>query len=388
MSYVALLLRNVFRNRFRTALTVLGMAVAVLAFLFLRTVVTVWNAGVSAAAEDRLVTRSKISITMPLPRTYYQRILDNVPGVTALSYANWFGAVYPKDEHTFFGNFAVDADTYLQVYPDIVVAPDELAAFKADRAGAVVGDLLAQRYGWKVGDQVTLRGTIYPGDWTYTIRGFYRVENKQFDRYSFIFHWRYLNEGVPEIMREQIGWLAMRVKDPSQGPAISRAVDRLFESSEAETLTESERAFNLSFISMYGAIITAMDVVSVVILVIMAMIIGNTVAMGVRERTHEYGVLRAIGFVPRQLAGMVVGETLAVAALGGGLGVALALPVIDGFGKFVEDNLGNFFPYFKLEAQNIALAALLAAVVGLIAAVLPSLNVMRLDVTAALRRLG
>ena len=325
---------------------------------------------------------------MTLPRTYYNRIQDNVQGVDAITYANWFGAVYPKDEKKFFANFAVDGETYFKVYPDLVVQPEVYAEWMADPSGAIVGDLLAQLYGWKIGDKVTLRGVIYPGDWAFTIKGFYGVTNKSFDRYTFIFHWKYMNEGLPESRRDQVGWFGMRIKDPAKGPAIAQQIDKMFESSEAETLTESERAFNLSFLSMYSAIVTAMDVVSLVILLIMAMIVGNTIAMGVRERTHEYGVLRAIGFVPRQLAGMVIGETLIVAMLGGGLGILLAIPLVNGFGTFIEDNMGNFFPYFKLEAENVVLAAVLALTIGLVSAALPALNVMRLNVITALRRIG
>jgi len=162
----------------------------------------------------------------------------------------------------------------------------------------------------------------------------------------------------------------------------------MFESSEAQTLTESERAFNLSFISMYAAIFTAMDVVSVVILLIMTMIVGNTIAMGVRERTHEYGVLRAIGFTPRHLMVLIFGESLFITAIGGALGLLIALPIVNGFGKFIEDNLGSFFPYFAISSGTVALAAVLALVVGLASAVLPAWTAARLQVTMALRRLG
>jgi putative ABC transport system permease protein len=388
VNYGKLLVKSAFRNRFRTALTIAGMAVAVLAFLFLRTVVDIWNAGAQAAAEDRVVTRHKVSLTMQMPRTYFNRIQDNIPGIAGITYANWFGGSYPPDEKNFIAKFAVDGDTYFQVYPEIVIAPEQLAEWKADPAGAVVGDLVAKRYGWKLGDKVTMRGDIYPGDWTFTVRAFYTTTSRAFDRYSFIFHWKYLNEGVPENRREQIGWLAVRIKDPSQGPAVAKAIDDMFASSEAETLTESERAFQLSFLSMYSAILTAMDVVSFVILVIMMMIVGNTIAMGVRERTHEYGVLRAIGFLPKHVAGFVMGETLVIALVGALFGIALSIPIINGFGKFVEDNLGNFFQYFAVSPSTVVLAGILALVVGALSAALPSYNAARLEITTALRRLG
>src|SRR5262249_58964075 len=295
MTYPGMLVKNAFRNRFRTVLTIAGMAVAVLAFVFLRTTVEVWNSGLSAAAEDRLVTRHKVSITMWMPRAYYDRIANGVPNVAAVAFANWTGATYPKDERSFFANFAVD-EKYWEVYPEIVVPPDQLAAYNADPAGAIVGETLAAKYGWKLGDKITLTGTIYPGDWTFNVRGLYTTTNRAIDKSSFLFHWKYLNDGLPQRIREHIGWFVIRVKDPSQGAAVAQAIDKLFESSEVETLTESERLFNLSFISMYSAIFTAMNVVAVVLLLIMTMILGNTIAMGVRERNHEYGVLRAIGY--------------------------------------------------------------------------------------------
>ena len=387
MGYLLLVLKNAFRNRFRTFLTVLGIAVAVLAFVFLRTVVDVWNSGLTAAAEDRLVTRHKVSITMWMPKSYSDRIAA-VPGVSAVGYANWTGMIYPKDERSFFANFAVDTDKYLEVYPEIVVPPEQLAAWKADPAGVIVGEVLAAKYGWKLGDRITLRGTIYPGDWTFNVRALYTTTNRAIDKSSLMFHWKYLNEGVAERIRDQIGWFVVRVKDPSRGAAVARAIDQLFESSDAETLTESERAFNLSFLSMYAAIFTALDVVSVVILLIMTMIVGNTIAMGVRERTHEYGVLRAIGFTPAHLIFFIFGESLIVTAIGGTLGLLAAWQLVNGFGKFIEDNLGSFFPYFAISSGSVVLAAFLALAVGIFSAILPARTAWRLQVTGALRRLG
>jgi putative ABC transport system permease protein len=282
----------------------------------------------------------------------------------------------------------VDDENYLRVYPEIVVPPEQVAAWNADPAGAIIGETLAAKYGWKLGDKVTLSGTIYPGDWTFNVRALYTTTNRAIDKSSFLFHWKYLNDGVPERMREKAGWLVVRVKDPTQGSAVARAIDTMFESSEAETLTESERAFNLSFISMYSAVLTAMDVVSVVILLIMTMIVGNTIAMGVRERTHEYGVLRAIGFTPRHLTVFIFGESLIITAIGGALGLLIAVPIVNGFGKFIEDNLGSFFPYFAISSGTVALAAVLALAVGIASALAPAWTASRLQVTSALRRLG
>lgn len=388
MNFTTLVRKSAFRNRFRTIMTIVGMAIAILSFSFLRTVVAVWNSGISAAAEDRLATRHRISITMLLPRTYYDRAKDQVPGIDAITYANWVGHINPADERNFFANFAVDAETYFDVYKDAGVSPEVMKAWMADPQGAVIGELLAKKYGWKVGDKVTLRGTIYPGDWTFNIAGFYQPKSKAFDKMSFFFHWKYLNEGLPEYRREKIGFFGIRVKDASQGTAVAKGIDKLFESSDAETLTESERAFNLSFIAMYGSVLTAMDIVSFVILLIMTMIVGNTIAMGVRERTREYGVLRAIGFRPKHLVGFVFGETGFIALLGGILGVAIAIPAVNGFGAVIEDSLGAFFPNFAMPPELGLVSLGLALLLGLVSAALPAMRVFRLEIISALRRVG
>jgi putative ABC transport system permease protein len=386
MNFPGFIRKSAFRNRFRTVLTITGMAIAVLAFLFLRTVVDVWNAGIGAAAQDRLATRHKISITMQLPRTYVDKV-KNLPGVNAVTWANWFGAVNPQDEHAFFAQFAID-DGYMDVYNEVVIPPDQMKAWKEDPQGAIIGEGLAQKYGWKLGDKVTLRGTIYPGDWVFNVRAIYTTTSKAFDKMTFMFHWKYMNETVPERRKEMVGWLGVRVNDPTQGPAVSAAIDKLFDPTDYQTLTESERAFNLSFNSMYAAVFTAKDIVSIVIMLIMTMIVGNTIAMNVRDRTNEYGVLRAIGFKPKHLGLIVVGETAIVAVLGALIGVALAVPLVNGFGVFIEDNMGAMFPFFAVAPTTIVLAIGLAIGLGLLSGALPAFAAARVPVTSALRRVG
>jgi putative ABC transport system permease protein len=205
---------------------------------------------------------------------------------------------------------------------------------------------------------------------------------------TLMFHWKYLNDGVAERRQETVGWFGVRVADPTQGPTVSAAIDKLFEPTDYQTLTESERAFNLGFISMYAGVFTAMDIVSIVILLIMTMIVGNTIAMNVRDRTNEYGVLRAIGFKPKHLGLFVFGETAIVAAFGAALGVVIAIPVVSGFGVFIEDNLGAMFPYFSISPMTMVLAAVLAIALGLAAGALPAIRAARIPVIAALRRVG
>lgn len=387
MNLPTLAARNILRNRFRTALTVLGVAVAVLAFVLLRTVIYAWTVSVDYAAKDRIATRHKVTFVMTLPRRYAED-LRAVPGVVAATYMNWFGAKDPKHESDFFANMAVETETFFAVYDEMVVPPAQLADWKGDRKAAIVGDQLAKKLGWKVGDRVILKGTIYPGDWEFRIAGIYTATRKSVDRSSFYFHWDYLNDAQPERGKDQIGWIASRVSDPSRAADVTKAIDKLFDERDVQTLSMSEKAMNNSFLGMLSAVLQAVDIVSVVILAIMGLILGNTIAMGVRERTSEYGTLRAIGFLPRHLAAFVVCEALTVGLLGGGVGLLLAYPLVErGMGRWIEENMGAFFPYFRVPLSTAAAALGLALLLSLLASALPAYRAAKLNVISALRRL-
>lgn len=387
MNLTTLAARNALRNRFRTLLTVLGVAVAVLSFVTLRTVIYSWTVGVEAAAKDRLGTRHKVTFIMTLPKRYIEDVRQ-VPGVVAATWFNWFGGKDPKHEREFFATLAVDKDSVFQVMDEMLVPPEQLQRWKEDRKGAIVGDVLAKKLGWKVGDRVTLTGTIFPGDWEFHVSGIYTATRKSVDRSTFLFHWGYLNESVPERARDQLGWISSRVNDPARAADIAKAIDRVFEDRDVQTLSMSERAMNNSFLGMLSAVLQAVDVVSVVILVILMLILGNTIAMGVRERTHEYGVLRAVGFLPKHLAVFVVAEALTIGLLGGLLGLALAYPLVErGMGRWIEENMGSIFPYFRIAPSTAAAALGLALALALLAAALPAYQAARLHVITALRRL-
>jgi putative ABC transport system permease protein len=343
------------------------------------------------AAKDRVGTRHKVSFIMTMPRRYVQEIAE-IPGVKQAAFANWFGAKDPKHENEFFASFAVDPEDYLEVYDEMVVPEDQRQSWFQTRTGAVVGDALANKMGWKVGDRVTLVGTIYPGDWEFVISGIYTATRRSVDRSSFMFHYDYLNDSPQAVaanVKDQVGWIVSRIDDPSRSAEISKAIDDRFDERDIQTLSMSERAMNTSFIGMISAVLKAVDAVSLVILVIMVLILGNTVAMGVRERTHEYGVLRAIGFLPKHLAVFVLGEAVAVSIAGGILGIMIAYPFVqEGVGRFLEENMGAFFPFFRIDPQTIVWAMVLAALLGVIAAALPAYNASRLKVVDALRRVG
>jgi len=384
MGYLILAWRSAFRNRLRTSLTTSGVALAVVAFLFLRTFVAAFYAGVEQSAADRMIVRNKISIAFLLPRAYVEK-LRAVPGVKDVSWANWFGGIY-IDEKNFFAQFALDPESFYRMYPEFMLTDEEKAAFFADQTGASVGEALAEKWGWKLGDRVTLKGTIYAGDFPFTIRGIYRGRDKATDRSQFHFHWKYLDERAPEQAKNTFGW-AILSTNAEDGTKVSAAVDKLFANSEAETRTESEKAFNLSFISMSSTIIKAIQAVSWVVLVIILLVLGNTIAMASRERTGEFAAMRAIGFRPRHIVGLVLAEGLVIGALGGAVGLALARPVLRFLADAIEQSLGAFLGPFEFLWGAAFFAVAVCVVGGMVASVLPAWRAGRLVIVDALRRI-
>jgi putative ABC transport system permease protein len=380
--------RNIGRNKLRTTLTVTVVAIATLFFILLRTVVWSWTSASEFSKKDRIATRHKVSFVMQLPKRYAEEIAA-VPGVTAVAWANWFGAKDPKNEQDFFATIATDPKTLLDVYSEIKTSEAEKQAWFEDRQGALVGDALAKKKGWKIGDKVTLTGSIYPGDWTFNVRGIYTTTTTNVDRSTLWFHWTYLNESLPPRQKDMVGWIMTNIADSSQSGRISKEIDAKFENRDLQTITMSEAALNQSFLGMFSAVLKAIDIVSVVITLIMALIVGNTIAMGVRERTNEYGVLRAIGFLPSHIARFILVEGVVIGVLGGLIGVLLGYPVVNGgMGRLIEENMGNMFPQFRVQPTVAAFAFGLATLLGLVAAILPARQASRLQVVEALRRVG
>lgn len=372
-------------------MTVLGVAVAIMAFVLLRTVLSAWTVAADNAATDRVVVRHKVSFIMSMPYKYLEEVRA-IDGVKSVALSNWFGGKDPSHPNEFFGTLAVQPKDALTVYDEILVAPEERQSWEQNRRGAIVGDVLAKNLGWKVGDKVTLQGSIYPGDWQFEISGIYTATRKTIDRTSFFFHYEYLNEWAkqnrPE-MADQIGWITVRVNPGVRAANLAKTIDTLFDSRDIQTMSQDERSFNASFLGMLSAILKALDLVSIVILVIMMLILGNTIAMGVRERTHEYGVLRAIGFLPKHLVLFVLGEAGTIGILGGLVGLGLSYPIVErGLGRFLEENMGAFFPYFRIEPTTAIAALLLAIALGLLAAALPAYQASKLNVVNALRKVG
>jgi putative ABC transport system permease protein len=378
--------RNLLRRKGRTILTIIGVAVVVLIFIFLRTALGSFYVGIDNASKDRLGTRHKVSFIMPLPKRYVDDV-KRIPGVKQASFANWFGGKDPKDENNFFATLAVDHETFLDVYDEVHVDPGVKEAWQADRSGAIIGDLLAKKLGVKVGDKMTLRGTIFPGDWQFNIVGIYTPTRKSMDRFSFFFRWDMLNDD-PRFARnkDMVGWIVARIDQPSRSADISALIDKQFEDRDVQTISMSEKGLQMSFMAMFSSWLTAISVFSVVLLGIMMLLLGNTIAMGVRERTHEYGVLRAVGFQPKHIFGFIIGEGIFTGLLGGLAGLVFSWLLINFVMGPALEAAGPMLPYFKVNAFIALLAIALAIGGGLLAALIPGIRASRLPVTSALRR--
>ena len=369
MRVLKLIVKNVFRHKLRTFLTILGMAIAVMAFGLIQAMVWSWNSGVAASSVDRLVTRDAVTIINPLPYAYLDKI-QAVPGVKEVTYMNWFGGTY-IDKQNFFARMACDPNTLFDVYPEYVLPPDQLKAFQQQGNACVIGITLAQRYHLKLGDVMTVDGDIYPGKWEFVVRGIYTPKYKSTDATQMFFQWNYLNEKVKKDFpgRENyVGWFIERVDNGADPNVVSARIDDLFKNSPFETKTETERAFQQGFVSASSAIISGMQYMSFVIIGIIMLVLGNTMIMSARERTREYAVLKALGFSAKHLVGLILGESLVISAIGGVLGVVLTYGGVSGMSESVPR---SFFPVLEVIPGNLVLALVAVLIVGVAASIFP-----------------
>ncbi len=383
MFILNLIFKNAFRHRLRTLLTVVGLLIAVLAFGLLQTVVDAWYAGAAAASGTRLVTRSAISLTFFLPVSYENRI-RGVDGVKSVARSNWFGGIYQEPKN-FFPQFAV-SDNYMDLYPDFILPPDQRAAWLRDRKGVLVGRQLADQYGFKIGDVLPIRGTIYSGTWEFIVRGIFDGSDSTKITRQMMFHWDYLNETVRKSSPRRAdfaGVFIIGIDSIDNAAAVSRNVDALFANSLAETLTESEQAFQLSFVAMSDQIIAAIRIVSYVVIVIIMAVMANTMAMSARERIGEYATLKTLGFGPGFLALLIVGESLLISAVGGGLGIVLTAPAAEIFKQ-----AAGIFPIFSVSSETLLLQMACALMVALASAVVPAVRAARVRIVEGLRSIG
>jgi putative ABC transport system permease protein len=379
MKYLWLVWVNLRRNVWRTVLTVGSVAMALFLFGALRSVLTTLDDAVEVGSESRLITMSKTAIVFSLPQSYQAR-LTAVPGVKGVSWANWFGGVYQRPED-FFAQFAIEAETYLPMYPEMKIAPDQLQAFMADRKAAIIGEGLIRKFGWKVGQTVTLRGTIYQGNWDFNIVGTYKPDNPSFGEENMFFHYKYLYEGSDR--RASPNWYVLTLTDPSLAPQVSQAVDDQFKSSPSPTKTGTERAFQASFIGMWGNIGFLIRAIGTAVFFAILLVATNTMMMSARERIKEIAVMKTLGFGDGLVFGIVIGEALAITVIGGALGVGLA--------KLFLDNtpvLQSFFPGFSVKPATMLLGVAISATLGALAGLVPAVQAARLPVVQALRRIA
>lgn len=386
MRILKLIIKNSFRHKLRTILTILGISIAVFAFGLLRTVVTAWNAGVEASAANRLVVRQAVSFIFPLPLAYRDQIAK-IPGVDVVTYANWFQGVY-IDKNQFFARLAVDAETIFKVYPEFLISDDEYQTFLKERNSCIIGQGIAKQYNLKIGDLMTIEGDIYPGEWQFVVRGIYKPRDKTTDATQMLFHWDYLNERLKEMGSgriNQVGWYVVKIHDPNQTASISEQIDALFKNSRAETKTESERAFQQGFVQASSAILTSINVISFVIIGIIMLVLGNTMIMSARERTREYAVFKTIGFSAKHMVVLILGESLFISALGGILGLVLAFPIVDGVSQVIPKGM---FPIFELEPITLIFAVSAAILIGGVASIFPIMKALKTSIVDGLRFIG
>ncbi len=377
--------RNTIRHPLRAALTILGMAVAVLAFCLLRTVVGAWYAGVDLSSPVRLVTRNSVSLMFPLPLSHLAKI-QAAPGIVRVGYAYWFEGIYIDKKH-FFPQFAASLPAYLDAYPEYLIPEDQKAALVRDRRGAVAGRRLAARYGWRLGDAIVLKGTYFPGEYRLVLRGIYKGQYPNTDETQLFFHWDYLNETLKKTAPEtadKVGWFLVQVARPELAAPVAARIDAAFKNSLAETLTETEAAFQLGFIEMTSAILVAIQVVSWVVIGVILVVLANTMAMNARERLGEYAALKTMGFKARHLTALILGESLTLALLGGLLGLALSFPAV----KLFPPEVTQYFPGLDVSRTTAALGLAVALAVGVLAGIIPAWQAARVQIAAALRKVG
>lgn len=382
LKYLPLLWANLGRKRLRTSLTLASIIVAFLLFGLMQTLRVALTFSPDLAGVDRLVTLHKISIVQSFPLSYLNRI-RGVDGVKVATTSNWFGGIYQEDRNQ-IGTFAVDVPTFIEVYDDYQLSPEVKEAWLKDRTSAVVGKVVAERFGWKVGQTIPIRSNIWTqkdgsATWPMKIVGIYNATNG--DNQSIYFHYDYLNEARSQI-KDEIGMVVIKVADPSRSEQIARDVDALFANSSTETKTSTEKAFIQGFANQMGNIGKLLTAVAAAVFFTMLLVTANTMGQSIRERINEIGVMKTLGFSGAGVTGMILGEALLVTALGGFIGLGLAALVGEGIGKA----MAQFFPVLGMPASAWAVGAVLIVVLGGLAAALPCSQASRLKIVDALRK--
>jgi putative ABC transport system permease protein len=381
MKFSRLIFANLLRKKIRLLLTIGSFAAALFLFAFLAVVRDAFNRGADIASADRLFVMNRTSIINPEPLSYADKIL-RIPGVKMVTHDNWFGGVY-QDEKNFFPQFVIDPANQRQVFPELIVPDAEWQNFVKDRQGAIVGARTAERFGWKIGDRIPLKATIYgSGNWEFNVDGIYHGKRPQDDETQFWMQWDYFQEHVPAALKGQVGWYVVRVDTPDDAVRVSKSIDAEFANSPFETKTETESAFAASWVKQFGNIRFLIVSIGTVVFFTLLLVTGNTMAISVRERTGELAVFKAIGFSDRKVLFFVLAESLVIALAGGFVGLLLAVLAI----PILANALNGMLPQLVLSPSVFVLGFLTALAVGLASGLLPGLGAMRLQIVHALRR--
>jgi len=383
MKFVGLVLKSARRGKRRTALTVLSVTIAVFLFASLRAVLDGFNAGAEASSSTRIITLRSTSLMFSMPTSHADAI-RSTPGVQDITWANWFGGVY-KDPQNFFAQFAIEPESYLRMYPEVLLTPEDRNAFLDDRTGCIIGDGLAKRYGFKVGDKITLQvGIPIYGrqDFDFTVRAIYRSGGAAVDNQSMMFQWKYADERSSA--KGQVGWYITKIANPDMAAQVATAIDEKFANSPFETKTDTERAFQASFVSMFGNLSLLLGSIAVAVVITTLFVAGNTMAMSVRERTTEIAVMRTLGFPAATIFLLIAGEGLLMSILGGVIGVGLARAIVNP--NFLS--AGGFIPEIGVNNANILTGLALSVVIGVLAGLIPATMASRLKIVDALRRVA
>lgn len=386
MKYLRLLLNNILRNRRRTFLTITSIAASLFLVATLLTMLfEMENPPQTPESALRLLTRHRVSLANILPMSYRAKIA-RVPGVEAVIGSMWFGGVY-KDPKNFFAQFAADADQFFQIYADLTLPQDQKAAYLSDRTGALVGNNLADRFGWKVGDRITLQGALFDFDAELTIRGIYSGGSD--DGSTLYFHWEYFNEGMKKVFpggADEVnftGFYVMRAASAAKVPAIAEAVDELFKNSSSPTKTESEKAFVLGFLAMMGNVRLLVTSLCSVMMFTIVLVAANTMAMSIRERVREIGIMKALGFRRTQILSLLLGESVSL-ALGGALVGAVGAKLLFARAKLAAVT-GGMFQELNVRPQILAICLGIGLFVGIVSAGIPAWQAAHRRVVDALR---
>ena len=381
MKFLPFVWRNLLRRKVRTTFTLLSIFVAFVLYALLMTIRTAFSMGIEVAGVDRLMMLHKVSLVQLLPISYAREI-QSTPGVTLVSHNTWFGGTY-RDNANQFAVIAVDPEPYLKLYPEFKVPADQVKAWLADRQGALVGRDVATRYGWKIGDKVPIQGTIWEpkqgSTWFFNVDAIYDGD-KTIDKTNFFFRYDYLDENRRGAYG-MVGWYIIRIADPSRAAEMAAKLDAEFANSSAETKTSTEKAFLQGFVNQIGDVGAIMVAILVAVLFSILLVTANTMAQSVRERTNELAVLKTLGFSNGLLLALVLAESLFMALLGGGLGLALAWTLVS------RGSFNNaFLPVFILKGRDVIIGVVLCGLLGTLAGALPAASAVRLRITDALRR--